>query len=526
MDLNDPVNYEDFEKLHIVRKLRQLVGNWWKVQLNFTDGRGYLRGVTQGRFFNPANSVCGFITHNDEGFKDCVQIARQTTFDNSKSTGPRIGSCHAGFSTLALPLRIDGKYLGCIFADGFLMENTATVQKERMRKYLVEKFPDKAAEMEAHISSLPVLTEKDVTYLTELLEIVIEEVLTLRKTLSESDEKLEALSNELREKWDFGKMVGKSRPMILLFRLLIKVSDSEATILITGENGTGKEGIARSIHYNSKRKKQNFVVINCGALNDNLLESELFGHVKGAFTGSIKDKKGLFEIADKGTIFLDEIGDTTPAMQVKLLRVLQEGTFISVGGTDQKKVDVRVLTATNRNLEAMVKDGSFREDLYYRLNVINIKVPPLRERKDDIPLLVSRFLEENATNTQSPKKRLHSECLKILERFDWPGNVRELENEVERLCVLAGNDEEIHADLLSERLQVKREEKYPGLRVEGKLKDAVEELERRMIHGCLARLSWNKSQVAKILGISRAGLIMKCEKYGLDRDERFKASGE
>jgi len=520
------VNYEDFERLHVVRRLRLIVGNWWKIQLNFTDARGFLRGVPQGRFFNPTNKVCAFITEHDGGFKDCVGTARSTTFESVSSEGARRGSCHAGFSTLALPLRVEGKYLGCIFADGFLFKETATEQKERLRKYLAHKFPSDAAGLEEHIESLPTLSDRDIEYLTELLEVVIEEVITLRKTISDSDERMKIMSKELTDKWDFGKMVGKSAAMMALFKMLGRVADSEATILVTGENGTGKEGIARAVHYNSKRKKAAFVIQNCGALNDNLLETELFGHVKGAFTSAVKDKKGLFELADKGTLFLDEIGDTTPAMQVKLLRVLQEGTFIAVGGSEQKKVDVRIVAATNKNLEAMVKDGSFREDLYYRLNVINIKVPALRERKDDIPLLVAAFLDDFAKQAGESRKRISHECLEKMERYDWPGNVRELQNEVERLCVLAGDSMEITGEYISERINIKKEEKFPGLRVEGKLKDAIEALERKMIYDMLIRENWNKSRVAKILGISRAGLIMKCEKFGFDKtDEYSRAAG-
>ena len=526
-DAVNVMNYEEFERLHVVRRMRQIVCNLWKVQLNFTDSRGFLRGVPQGRFFNPANRVCAFITQNQEGFKDCMSTARMCTASTSESSSPRSSTCHAGFSTLTIPIRIEGKYMGALFADGFLMQETSAEQKLKLRTYLSSKFPNNAQALENYIDSLPVMSKKEVSYLTELVDVVIEEVLTLRKTLSESGERLEALSQELSEKWDFGKMVGRSQPMVNLFKLLTKVCESDATILVTGENGTGKEGIARAIHFNSKRKKQNFVVQNCGALNDNLLESELFGHVKVAFTSAIKDKKGLFELADRGTLFLDEIGDTSPAMQVKLLRVLQEGTFIPVGGTEQKKVDVRILAATNKNLEQMVREGSFREDLYYRLNVIPVKVPPLRERKEDIPLLVNKFLDDYAIATNASRKKMARECLEKLEGHDWPGNVRELQNEVERLCVLAGSDTEIGGEMLSDRVRVKKEDKFPGLRVDGKLKDAIEELERKMIYDCLIRENWNKSRAAKILGISRAGLIMKCEKFGLDKHDDYKsAAGE
>jgi transcriptional regulator with PAS, ATPase and Fis domain len=293
--------------------------------------------------------------------------------------------------------------------------------------------------------------------------------------------------------------------------------------MIQGENGTGKELIAKAIHYNSPRKDKTFVSQNCSAFNENLLDSELFGHVKGSFTGAIKDKKGLFEIADKGTFFLDEVGDTSPSMQVKLLRVIQEGTFIPVGATETRKVDVRILAATNRNLKDMVEKGLFREDLYYRINVINLNVPALRDRKEDIPLLVDFFLDKVANEKNQKKKIMTKRALEKLYDFTWPGNIRELQNEIERLVVLAGDEQKLSADMLSPRLlEYGEKNKVQGARVHGKLKDALEELEREMIREGLRRTGWNKSKLAKELGISRAGLIMKVEKYGLDKRKLLK----
>ncbi|MGZ5278392.1 MAG: sigma-54 interaction domain-containing protein, partial [Pseudobdellovibrionaceae bacterium] len=272
------------------------------------------------------------------------------------------------------------------------------------------------------------------------------------------------------------------------------------------------------IHYNSHRKDKTFVIQNCSAFNDNLLESELFGHVKGSFTGALKDKKGLFEMADKGTFFLDEIGDTSPTMQVKLLRVLQEGTFIPVGATEGRKVDVRIVAATNRNLKEMVEAGTFREDLYYRLNVINLRVPPLRERKEDIPLLAEFFLQKSGEANGGGKRMLTKRALEKLYDYPWPGNVRELQNEMERLVVLAGEEAKILPETLSPKiLEISEKSKVQGARLQGKLKDALEDLEREMIREGLRRTGWNKSKLAKELGISRAGLIMKVEKYGLDK---------
>jgi transcriptional regulator with PAS, ATPase and Fis domain len=324
-------------------------------------------------------------------------------------------------------------------------------------------------------------------------------------------------------------MIGKSKAMQTLYSLLDKIQSSESTVLIQGENGTGKELIARAIHFHSPRKDSSFVTVNCSAFNENLLDSELFGHIKGSFTGAIRDKKGLFEAAHGGTLFLDEVGDMSPTMQVKLLRVLQEGTLIPVGGTEQRKVDVRVIAATNRDLKGMIEKGQFREDLYYRINVIHVAVPALRERKEDIPLLVDHFVSRGCKEKGIPLKTLAKRTMEKIYEYHWPGNIRELENEIERLIVLAGSEERIGADLLSSRVTENgRTSDGSSLRMAGKLKDALEELERTMIKEGLRRTNWNKSKLAKELGISRAGLIMKVEKYGLDKRKLARAgeSGE
>jgi two-component system response regulator HupR/HoxA len=313
-------------------------------------------------------------------------------------------------------------------------------------------------------------------------------------------------------------MIGKSKPMQDVYSMLDKIKNSESTVLVQGENGTGKELIARAIHFNSPRKDAAFVTVNCSAFNENLLDSELFGHVKGSFTGAIKDKKGLFEAADKGTLFLDEIGDMSPTMQVKLLRVLQNGALTPVGGTEVRTVDVRVVAATNKDLKEMVEIGTFREDLYYRINVINLVVPPLRNRKEDIPVLLDHFLARGCKEKSLPLKTFAKRAMEKIFDYPWPGNIRELENEVERLIVLSGEDPRVPAELLSQRIRDFGENsKVQGVRVAGKLKDALEELEKTMIREGLRRTNWNKSRLAKELGISRAGLIMKVEKYGLDK---------
>jgi transcriptional regulator with PAS, ATPase and Fis domain len=256
-------------------------------------------------------------------------------------------------------------------------------------------------------------------------------------------------------------------------------------------------------------------VQNCSAFNDNLLDSELFGHKRGAFTGAIADKQGLFEVADQGTFFLDEIGDMSPSLQVKVLRVLQEGTFNAVGDTDTKKVNVRVIAATNRDLKSMVDRGEFREDLYYRINVINLTIPPLRERRDDIELLVDFFLKRHAKAGRK-HKRLAPQCHKRLMAYRWPGNVRELENEIERLVVLSGDDIGIGEELLSQRIRQSTDGDEPHVLADPRsLPEAVKALERRMIQAALKRHNWNKTRAAAELKISRRNLIRLVQKYEL-----------
>ncbi len=330
------------------------------------------------------------------------------------------------------------------------------------------------------------------------------------------------------------RIVGRSEAMRELFRLLDRIRGSSATVLITGDNGTGKELVAHAIHEQSTRGAQRFVATNCSAFNDNLLESELFGHRRGSFTGAVADKPGLFEVADKGTFFLDEVGDMSPALQVKLLRVLQEGTFLPVGGTEPRKVDVRIIGATNRDLSRMVATGAFREDLYYRLHVVALRVPPLRERKDDIPRLVNHFLAR-LTKRDGRRKVLTQTALDRLMEHDWPGNVRELENEIERLWVLSGPDGVIGDEDIGPQTGRNPHRTPPPsvppiaggdeIHITGStLPEAVEALERKMIGEALRRVKGNKTRAAQALGISRRNLIRKVQAYGLDDRSRDKAA--
>jgi two-component system response regulator PilR (NtrC family) len=322
------------------------------------------------------------------------------------------------------------------------------------------------------------------------------------------------LKREIESRAGFEYFIGKSEPMQRIFSLIRQVADTKSTVLITGESGTGKELVARALHTHSARKNNPFVTVNCGALPETLLESELFGYMKGAFTGAVSNKQGLFEAANGGTIFLDEISATTPALQIKLLRVIQEREFKRVGGTADIKVDVRVLAASNSDLQQEVSKGSFREDLYYRLNVIPIHVPPLRERMDDIPLLINFFLK-NISSGREPKK-IAPEAMNRLLNYRWPGNVRELENAIERLNILASGDT-IRIEHIPDSISVSQQ--YPdlmpldipdsGVNLELLLQNA----EKTLLFKALDKSGGVKTEAARLLGLSFRSFRHRLQKY-------------
>ncbi len=327
------------------------------------------------------------------------------------------------------------------------------------------------------------------------------------------------IEHELRGSYCFESILGHHPKMIAILKLIAQVADTAATVLIYGESGTGKELIARALHYNSRRKNAIFATINCGALPENLLDTELFGHVRGAFTGAIKDKAGWFEHADKGTIFLDEISEMPAALQVKLLRILQTGEYSRVGSTKINRCDVRILAATNRNLKNLVREGTFREDLYYRLNVLDIELPPLRERKCDIPLLIQHLLKIFSAKYAKPHLRLTKDAEALILAYDFPGNIRELENIIQRAVLLAESSiietRHLPADI--------RDKSVTSLQKENKLssfklakQQAVEQFERKYISDCLKTTSGNISRAAFAAGINVKNFYEKMTKYGID----------
>jgi transcriptional regulator with PAS, ATPase and Fis domain len=515
------INWDEFEHIHVIKKLKQILASWWNIDIIFTDERGFVRGpeLKSMAFVNPAVKLFLSKEAGTESLSELVSKSAEGLRASSNRYLLKKWDM-AGFDVAIVPIVIENEFMGHVVALGFLKDAEAPQRLAEVRERMAA-FGANNDVIEAALAKVTAVEDQDREHFVELVELVSQEIVTLHLEITSRENRIRELNKELGSRYKYDNMIGKSKPMQNLYNMLDKIKLAESTCLIQGENGTGKELIARAIHYNSPRKDKAFIIQNCSAFNDNLLESELFGHVKGSFTGAVKDKKGLFEMADKGTFFLDEIGDTSPTMQVKLLRVLQEGTFTPVGSVEPKRVNVRVIAATNKNLKEMVEQGLFREDLYYRLNVINIYVPPLRERKEDIPLLTDFFL--NRTSEQHGKKILTKRALEKLYDYAWPGNVRELQNEIERVVVLAGTESKITAEMLSPKiLELSDKSKVQGARLHGKLKDALEDLERDLIREGLRRTGWNKSKLAKELGISRAGLIMKVEKYGLDKRKMLK----
>ena len=332
---------------------------------------------------------------------------------------------------------------------------------------------------------------------------------SLHDELRRERDKNVLLTQALEKRYSFGNIVGKNGRMQEIYELISDISNTDSTVLIQGESGTGKELIAHAIHFNSHRKNKPFVVANCSAYSQNLLESELFGHEKGAFTGAIRRKTGRFELAHGGTIFLDEIGEVSPPTQILLLRVLQDHRFERVGGEETLDIDVRVIAATNKNLTEEMKKGTFREDLYYRLNVIPILVPPLRERKDDIPLLASYFLQKINQEKRREITGFSPEVMEILLAHSWPGNVRELENVIEHAVIVAKQEKVMAKDLPQSLLQTPLPEQQAA---------SLRDFERSLILKTLEETHWNKHRAAKLLKINRSSLYGKMKRYGLARE--------
>lgn len=396
-------------------------------------------------------------------------------------TGARINKEDISF--ICVPIKIGNEIIGALSADRLFSDNISL--------------------------------EEDVRLLS-IIASMIAQAVKLRQSAQEERQKLinenKRLKEELKERFKPSNIIGESKVMHDVYDIMARVADTDTTILLRGESGVGKELVAQAIHYNSRRSSGPFIRINCAALPENLIESELFGHEKGAFTGAITTRKGRFELANKGTLFLDEIGDLPLQTQVKLLRILQEREFERLGGEKTIRVDVRIIAATSRNLEELIKLGKFREDLYYRLNVVPIFIPPLRERIEDIPLLIEHFL--NKFNKKHRKRVSISKAVfKALMDYDWPGNVRELENTIERLVVMA-KDSTIGADALP--LSIKGGICHRPLIGPMALPSTVAEIEKERIKDALEKSGWVQIRAARMLGITPRQIGYKIKKYRID----------
>jgi len=421
-------------------------------------------------------------------------------------------------SVMCLPILLEGKVEGVVYVDNRLQ--FGAFNKEDLE--LVELFAGQASIAIRNARLVAELRERN--YRLQMSRKQIERLNEqLGRKVRDRDTELAVVRAELgreRGRYDYTAIVGASDAMRSIFQQLDRIIESDLPVLIQGESGTGKELIARAVHHNGARKDKPLVTENCAALPDSLLESELFGHVRGAFTGAYKTKKGLLEQADGGTLFLDEIGDMSAEMQKKLLRVLQEGEFRVVGSDRRVKVDIRLIAASHHDLEQLVRDGSFREDLYYRIAVLTVPLPALRQRREDIPLLAEHLLARAAREAGRPAPSLPHDVMAALVSHDWPGNVRELENEMRRLMVLT--QEDVRLEHLSTAVREGRSVEGAALGSaaavqSGDIREAVADLEKRSIEAALAQAGGNKSKAAEALGISRFALQRKLEKYGLTK---------
>ena len=514
--------------------IRELLRSWWRLELALADANGYVVNHSDGEIAPSDNEFCRRVLFSQEGFRRCNESVKATRDSllgpkrrgrrRTASTEPApslvVHECHLGFAIVAAPIRVDGTLIGFLFTGGAHSGEPGAAAGKQLASNVRELTTMSAREIQERAAEVPRLSEDELERVGQLLRHGAGHIARACTSAARAESERSSADDTGAR---FPEIIGEAPSMRAVYQLLDKVSRTDATVLIHGESGTGKELIARAIHFHGPRAKGPFVVQNCSAFNDNLLESALFGHVKGAFTGAVADRSGLFAEADGGTFFLDEIGDMSPALQVKLLRVLQEGRFTPVGATREVSVDVRIVAASHKDLAELVARGAFREDLFYRINVIGISLPPLRERLQDLELLIAHFLGKH-TRGKPSAPRLSSEAVEVLRGYRWPGNIRELENEIERLLVLADELPEIPASMISPRMIAARTSRatrqvVPKVARIGNLREIVERVEAEVIGQGLIRTHWNKSQLAKELGISRSNLIQKCNQYGLGRKE-------
>ena len=457
---------------------------------------------------------CAFIQKTQEGLNRCQEDCLNVIEDSIARNEVVAKECHAGLIEMAVPIRVENKVVGALrcgeFASGKPDALTETKIEEKLSSLNLVK--DK---IDDQVKNVAFFSSEKIAVVNNLMEMLGQEV----SGYIEETTKEEKATGEI-EQHNYQGLITKNGVILDIIRQIKLIGGSDSSVIIYGESGTGKELIAKLIHNHSNRANKPLVTINCAALTETILEAELFGYKKGAFTGATADKKGLFEVADTGTILLDEVGEMSLSLQVKILRLIQEGTFMRVGDTEMKQVDVRIVSATHRDLRRLIELGKFREDLYYRLAVVELTLPPLRDRPEDVPILIHAFLKEFQTKTGKQGITISGEVMKIFQEYYWPGNVREIRNEVERIVALRQSHSLIKPKDLSKKFFY---ETYPeGIRAgdedeEGYIKKMVEEFERSILSKYLRKHKWNKTKVARLCGITRQGLNKKISKYKLDR---------
>lgn len=467
-----------------------------------------------GKSFAPL-PFCQLIGNTREG-RQCCKKEEERMLENITTGQTGIITCYTGLTDAMIPIRSRGKICGCIAVlGGFLLEPPSETSWQEIVRKVKDTGVDLNALKQAYFQIRPV-SRGFLQAMLKTMEVIVTEVTNAIVMSEEQHQRITRLESTLFEKYRFANIIGQSKPMRKVFQLLEQIKDTESPILIQGETGTGKELVAQAIHYQSLRKDKPLLTQNCAAISESLLESELFGHVKGAFTGAIKDKRGLFELADGGSLFLDEIIEIPLGTQAKFLRVIEQGEFRRLGAERITKVNVRIISSTHQDLKTLVQEGRFREDLYYRIKGTIVVLLPLRQRKEDIPFLISHFLKKNEEKTKK-KLKLTKETLRLLCDYDWPGNVRELENEIKRVVFLA--KETITPDILSGEIKqsVKIiDSKDIWNQFKGKtLREASAEVEKELLLRTLKQTRWNQVVAAKILGIPRTTLQNKLRTYDL-----------
>jgi len=499
---------------HVIRMFRKVSYRWWGIDIQFFDEYG----DREGKNISLQNSFCRLI--HTKRTRSCLQNCKRYLRKLNKSQRNFSFECYAGIQVLVVPLFSKEKYVGSMICSGMRLSKNDALHNIKMKKLKMLGIKKSILEHTYNeLNNLNDISDISKEYLLDFMKLVAKDVMELYEMLLEKEEAIRRheMLQEKIYKEKYKAIIGNSPIIKEVFDTLELIENYESPVLVEGASGTGKELLSVAIHYNSPRKDGMFVMQNCSAFSDTLLSSELFGHEKGSFTDATSFKKGIFETANGGTLFLDEIGEMDIKAQSKLLRVLEDGTFYRVGGSELKRVDVRVIVATNRDLKKLVEQGLFREDLYYRINTIHIVLPPLRERKEDIKLLVEHFLKTHTEIYNTEKKDISPDAIKKMEAYNWPGNIRELRNLVERLIILSGKNKTIESKHLPAEITTSSCKKphVGNYRKDLILRDALKFFERDIIEGKLRNFNWNKTTVSMELGISRASLNKKIEEYNI-----------